>query len=148
MIKVVYPLIYKKLNEKEGKHLILKITFLYSILILSMTLVFCISISLFGSLFLGQKFLSALKIIYIMCFAQAFNGIYMTTGLVIDYFKKTKLKTLLVFICAASVLLFSFLLIPFIGIYGPAVSYLLTAILSSVLSLFLAKRMFVKFNIA
>jgi len=147
MIKVVYPLVYKKLSKREGKNFILKVTALYSILILVIAFGFCIGIFLFGHLFLGEKFLSALPIIYIMCFAQSFFGIYTTTGLVIDYFKKTKLKTVLVIICAISVILLSFLLIPIIGVYGPAVASLISFLLLAVLSFFISKKLFTKYNI-
>jgi O-antigen/teichoic acid export membrane protein len=88
-----------------------------------------------------------LPIIYIMCFAQAFFGIYTTTGLVIDYFKRTKLKTVLVVICAISVILLSFLLIPIIGVYGPAVALLISFLLLSVLSFFISNQLFTKYNV-
>ena len=148
MIKVVYPLVYKKLSQRKGKKFILKITVLYSILIIIIAVVLCIGIYFFGHLFLGEKFLSALPIIYIMCFAQAFFGIYTTTGLVIDYFKKTKLKTILVIICAFFVILLSFLLIPIIGIYGPAVASLISFLLLSILSFFISILLFAKYKIS
>jgi O-antigen/teichoic acid export membrane protein len=147
MIKVVYPIVYKKLSKREGKKFILTITALYSIFILVISFGFCICIYFFGHLFLGEKFLSALPIIYIMCFAQAFFGIYTTTGLVIDYFKRTKLKTVLVVICAISVILLSFLLIPIIGVYGPAVALLISFLLLSVLSFFISNQLFTKYNV-
>lgn len=147
MIKVVYPLVYKKLKNNEGKSFIIKLTSLYSIFILFITLVFCLGIYFLGDLFLGERFLSALPIIYIMCFAQAFFGIYTTTGLVIDYFKKTKVKTILVIICAFLVISLSFLFIPIIGIYGPAVALLISFFILSLFSFFISKQLFNKFNI-
>lgn len=148
MIKVVYPLVYKKLSKGEGKMIIQKLTVLYSLMILTITSIFCLGLHFFGNLFLGEKYLIAMPIIYIMCTAQAFTGIYMTTGLVIDYFKKTKLKTLLTFICAFFVIVLSFFFIPLIGIYAPAIASLTSTIIASILSFLISKRIFVKRNIA
>ena len=147
MIKVVYPIVYKKLSKGIGRKFILKVTALYSILIIVIAIAFCMGIYFFGHLFLGEKYLAALPIIYIMCFAQSFFGIYTTTGLVIDYFKKTKLKTVLVVICAVLVILLSFLFIPVIGVYGPAVALLISFALLSLLSFFISKKLFIRYNI-
>lgn len=147
MIKVIYPLVYKKLSKREGKKFILKVTASYSIVILLISIIFCLGLYFFGNLFLGQKYLSAMPIIYIMCLGQAFFGIYSTTGLVIDYFKMTKLKTILVLLSAILLVLLSFLLIPLFGIYGPAVASLLSFLFLSILSFFISLGLFKKHNI-
>lgn len=147
MIKVIYPLVFKKLSKREGKGFILKLTGLYSILILLITFGFCIGLYFFGHLFLGEKYRSAMPIVYIMSLAQAFFGIYSTTGLVIDYFKMTKLKTLLVVSSAVIIILMSFILIPFFGIYGPAIASVCAFFFLSILSLFISFSLFKKYNI-
>lgn len=147
MIKVVYPLVYKKLSKREGKKFILKLTVLYSILILIISIVFCLGLYFFGYLFLGEKYQSAMPIIYIMCLAQALFGIYSTTGLVIDYFKMTKLKTILVVLSAILVILLSYILIPILGIYGPAVAGFLSFLFLSVISFFISLHLFKKYKI-
>lgn len=147
MIKVIYPLVYKKLSKREGKNFILKLTLYYSILVLIISMIFCFGLYFFGNLFLGQKYLSAMPIIYIMSIAQAFFGIYTTTGLVIDYFKMTKLKTILVVSSAILVILLSFTLIPFFGIYGPALASLLSFVFLSILSFFISLNLFKKYQI-
>lgn len=147
MIKVVYPIIYKKLNLRVGKQFILKITAVYSLLILLMAGVMCSGIYFFGHWFLGEKYLEALPIAYVLCFAQAFFGVYSTTGLVIDYFKMNKMKTILVCICSVLVIISSFALIPIVGIYGPALALLLSFLLLSLLSLFITLNLFKEYNI-
>lgn len=147
MIKVVYPLVYNKLSKREGKKFILKLTILYSILILIISIVFCVGLYFFGYLFLGEKYQSAMPIIYIMCLAQALFGIYSTTGLVIDYFKMTKLKTILVVLSAILVILLSYILIPILGIYGPAVATLFSFLFLSILSFFISLSLFKKHKI-
>jgi len=148
MIKVIYPLVFKKLSKREGKGFILKLTALYSFLILIITFGFCLALYLFGHLFLGKNYLSAMPIVYIMCLAQAFFGIYSTTGLVIDYFKMTKLKTILVVSSAIIVILMSFLLIPFFGVYGPALASVCAFFFLSILSLFISLSLFKKHNVS
>ncbi|MES2284306.1 MAG: oligosaccharide flippase family protein [Bacteroidota bacterium] len=148
MVKVIYPLIYKRLSVREGKGFTLKLTALYSVFILTVALMFCVGIYFFGKYFLGSKYLSALPIIYIMCFSQAFFGIYMTIGIVIDYFKKTKIKTILVAISAISVIFFSFLLIRIIGLLGPAVALLISFFILSILSFIISRRLFIQNNIS
>lgn len=143
MIKVVYPIVYRKLSIREGKKFIIQLNALYSFLILIIATIFCIGIYFFGHLFLGEKYLSALPVIYLMCLAQAFFGIYSTTGLVIDYFKMTRLKTILVLICAFSVVFLSFLLIPLIGFYGPAVASIISFMILTVLSYQITKKLFI-----
>lgn len=147
MIKVVYPLVYTKLSKREGKNFILKLTFLYSILILSISIIFSLGLFFLGHLFLGSKYKGAFPIIYIMSIGQAFFGIYMTTGLVIDYFKMTKLKTILVVLSAILVIVTSFILIPFFGVYGPAVATLVSFLFLSILSFFISLRLFKKHEI-
>ena len=147
MIKVVYPLVYTKLSKREGKKFILKLTVLYSILILVISIGFCFGLYFLGHLFLGKKYQDSMPIIYIMCLGQAFFGIYTTTGLVIDYFKMTKLKTILVVLSAIFVIVASFVLIPFIGIYGPAVATLVSFLFLSIVSFFISLRLFKKYNI-
>lgn len=147
MIKVVYPLVYKKLSKRVGKKFILKLTVLYSVLILIISSVFCLGLHFFGHLVLGKKYESAMPIIYIMCVAQSFFGIYTTTGLVIDYFKMTKLKTVLVVLSAILVIVTSFVLIPIFGIYGPAIATLFSFLFLSILSFFISLRLFKKHKI-
>lgn len=147
MIKVIYPLVYRKLNKREGKKFILKLTLYYSIVIIIISIVFCLGMYFFGKLFLGAKYISALPIIYIMCLGQAFFGIYSTTGLVIDYFKMTKLKTILVVLSAILVVLLSFIFIPFFGVYGPALASVLAFFFLSVFSFFISLNLFRKYKI-
>ncbi len=147
MIKVVYPLVYKKLSIREGRKFIMKLTLLYSIAILIISIIFCTGIYFYGHLFLGKQYEPALPIIFIMCIAQAFFGIYSTTGLVIDYFKMTKLKTILVVLSAILIIILSFILIPIIGIFAPALAALLSFVFLAILSLFITLKLLKKFNI-
>jgi O-antigen/teichoic acid export membrane protein len=59
----------------------------------------------------------------------------------------TKLKTILVVSSAILVVLLSFTLIPFFGIYGPALASLLSFLFLSVLSFFISLSLFKKHQI-
>jgi len=147
MIKVVYPLVYKKLSKREGKYFILKVTVLYSMLILIVSILFCLILYFYGHLLLGEKYKLAMPIIYIMCFSQAFFGVFTITGLVIDYFKMTLLKSILLALSATIVIVLSFVLIPILGVFGPAVASLLSFVFLSFFSFFITLHVLKKQNI-
>lgn len=147
MIKVLYPLVYKKLSLKEGKLFIIKVTTIYSIIIILLSCLFCMTLHFFGHYFLGKKYLQAMPVVYIMCFAQAFFGVYSTTGLVIDYFKLTQLKTVLIVSCAVVIITLSYILIHLIGFLGPAIAGLASYLLLSIWSFFISLKLFKKHNI-
>ncbi|MGB4774080.1 MAG: oligosaccharide flippase family protein [Daejeonella sp.] len=147
MIKVIYPLVFKKLSKREGRKFILMLTLIYLILILLITAVFCLVIYFFGHLILGAKYQDAYPIIYIMCFGQAFFGIYGTTGIVIDYFKRTKLKTVLILTASILIVVFSFILINILGDYGPAIASVISFVFLAVASFVIVKRLFNTYEI-
>lgn len=144
MIKVVTPIIYKKLYNKKGKSTILKIQIIYSLIVLSAAGGLCIGLYLFGDEFLGEKYLKAIKIIYIMVFAKAIFGIYSISSLVIEYYKKTKLKSILTSLSAAFVILFSFSLIPAFHIYGPALAGIFSFTILTLLSIYFSNKLLTK----
>ncbi|MEI3801750.1 MULTISPECIES: lipopolysaccharide biosynthesis protein [unclassified Chitinophaga] len=136
MLKVVSPLVYRKLNKKMGRGFIIKLNLLYAFIIMSIAAAGCIFIHFAWHFVLGAKYEASLPIIYLLCFAQAFFGIYMTLGIVVDYFKYNKLKTVVIWICAVVSLGTSFILIPYLHIYAPAVGTLFAFIVLSVITYF------------
>ncbi|SEA04087.1 Membrane protein involved in the export of O-antigen and teichoic acid [Chitinophaga terrae (ex Kim and Jung 2007)] len=144
MIRVVAPPIYQNLAKRVGRSFITKLNVLYSIVILGIAAAGCLCLHLFWHLFLGAKYGASLPVIYVLCFAQAFFGIYMTLGIVIDYFKQNKLKTMIVWVSAIISICTSILLIPVLGAYAPAVgsffSFLILAIITYIYSYQLLKK--------
>jgi O-antigen/teichoic acid export membrane protein len=147
MIKVLYPYVFELLNNRIGKIKILKIIICYTIFILSIAGIFSSIIYFFGYLFLGEKYLIALNIIYILCFAQAFFGIYSISSLLIDYFKLTKVKTILIVSCCTILILLNFIIIPEVGLLGSAISILISFIILAGSTFIYSLSLFSKYKI-
>ncbi|NLR61861.1 oligosaccharide flippase family protein [Chitinophaga polysaccharea] len=136
MLKVVAPLVYRKLNKRIGRNFVIKLNLLYALVIFSIAALASVTIHYCWHLLLGTRYEASLPVIYILCFAQAFFGVYMTLGIVVDYFKYNKLKTIVIWICAIVSLTTSFLLIPTLKIYAPAVGTLFAFFTLSVITYF------------
>lgn len=147
MIKVLSPIIYKKLYEQKGRKFIIKVQLIFSFIILFVAFFLCVCLNIAGDKILGDKYLKAMEIIYIMVFAKAIFGVYSISSLVIDYYKKTKLKSLLTSLSALFVIIFSFSLIPVFKIYGPAIASLLSFIILTVLSSIYSNKLFNQNNV-
>jgi O-antigen/teichoic acid export membrane protein len=147
LIKVFYPYVFELLSNSKGKVKILKIILFYSLLILIIAGLFSLVIHNFGHLFLGEKYLSSLNIIYILCFSNAFFGIYSVSCLLIDYFKLTKVKTVIVVSSCLILILCNYLLIPIVGFLGPALSILISFIVMSGSTFFYSLKLFKENNI-
>lgn len=124
VVKVFVPDIYQCLKEKKGFRKIQKISFIYSVIVLfaaaflSLLSFFCLEY------FFGEKYKSTAPIIAIMSFAQAFFGVYCIMGLVLDYYKLNKLKTILLIFSAIICVGISLSIIPFSGVYAPSIGTL------------------------
>ena len=136
MLKVVSPLVYRNLNKRTGRSFIIKLNILYAIVILSLSTIGSIFIKYAWPYVLGASYEASLPIIYLLCFAQSFFGIYMTFGIVVDYFKQNKLKTMVIWVCAVVSIVTTLLLIPVLKMYAPAVGTLLSFFTLSVITYF------------
>lgn len=136
MLKVVAPLVYRKLSKRTGRSFIVKLNILYAFVILLIALSATVFIHYAWRFLLGPKYEASLPVIYLLCFAQGFFGIYMTLGIVVDYFKYNKLKTIVIWTCAAISLATSFLLIPILHMYAPAVGTLFAFFALSLITYF------------
>ena len=139
LIKAVYPSIFNRLKVRNAKMYINKITKIYSIFILLLSLTFSTFIFLLGKYFLGESYLKAFPIMILLCVAQAISGIYMISSLTIDYFKESHIKTLIAITSSVFLLLITLALIPIIGYYAPAVgtifSYVILVLLTRIYTL-------------
>lgn len=144
MLKVVMPSIYKLLKLKKGRKRLLKVQIIYAIFILLLSAFICLLIYYVGDYILGEKYLEAINIIYIFIFSKAFFGIYSMNSLVIDYFKKTKIKLLLTLVSSFLIIILSLTFIPFFGIHGPAYAGLISFILLTIMAIYFSKRLILK----
>ncbi|MDQ5920852.1 MAG: hypothetical protein QG673_908 [Pseudomonadota bacterium] len=120
-INAIMPVIYQALHVGMAKKIIVKYSLLYGIFILFMALIVGIGSYWYIPLFFGNKYIQSQSLIIWIAFLFAFSGIYKTTGVIVDFFKKTKLKTVLLYISALSSLVVSISLIPVVGLKAPAI---------------------------
>lgn len=144
MVKVIAPSIYNALNENKNKNFIFIFFKVYIVVILLIALSICAFTLLFIQYFFGEKYLTAKWIICILTIAQAFFGMYQVVGLVIDYLKLNNLKSFIISICAISCLLTGVILIPFFGIYAPAIGNLISFILLATLTFYFTNKQLIK----
>lgn len=130
----IVPILYNALANKKGHLIIKKINIQYSVIILFISLIIGISSYWYMPLIFGLKYSNSYEIVILISLAFAFNGIYRTTGGVIAYYKKSQLQMSLLFICAATNIIISILLIPYCGMLSPAIGTLFAYILLAILS--------------
>ncbi len=141
MIKAILPVVYNLLKKKKGKRKILKLQIYYAIIILFISFTLCYLIHLFGSKLLDTRYLKAVNIIYIFVLAKAAFGIYTMNALIIDYFKKTKIKLLATFLCALITVVCTYLFIPIFQTLGPAFAGLAGFISLNLISLYFSNKL-------
>ncbi len=129
----ISPVIYRELNGKSGLKLINKYNIIYSALVLVSATAISLVVVPFDKELLGPKYAGSGSIIALITFAFAFSGIYRTLGLVIDFYKKTLLKTILLYICAATNIIFALALIPVAGVLAPAIGTAIAYLFLSIL---------------
>ena len=144
----VVPKIYKALREGRGGGLIRKYNLYYSSFILAIAALAALFFHFFADLILGDAYAGAGGIIGIIAFAFAFNGIYGTSGLVLNYYKMNVLKSKMLFVCAASNLILSLLLIPILGLTAPAWGTLLSFVILAGLSYVYSRKIMLEKDIA
>jgi O-antigen/teichoic acid export membrane protein len=129
--KVLMPFIYKKLDTSNNIKSLNRVSFYYSIMILTIAIFYSLFLKYFSFLFLNPKYNESLEIAYILNFAQAFLGIYSNRGMIVDFYKKNLQKTAIFLVCVVFLICFNFLLVPTLGYFTSAWSLLASFILLS-----------------
>lgn len=144
------PYLYKnlKLNSNLVKYKIVKITYVYFVIILLIALLLSVMAPLIVNIFIGDAFNGS--IIYIMWISVgfAFNGMYKMVGGVIFYEKKTHLLSIVTFTTALLNIVFNYIFIKMNGAVGAAQATSLAFFVSFILTWILASRVhFMPWNI-
>jgi len=140
MVNAMAPKIYGSLNSKMGANFIRKLNLYYSVGILLFASVISIVAFYWSDWYFGSGYHGAYGIVSVTAFAFAFSGVYKSVSLVIDFYKKNTLKTVILYICALSNIILSIGLIPFLGTLSPAVGTLLSYILLAALVTWFGRR--------
>ncbi|WP_394186939.1 lipopolysaccharide biosynthesis protein [Metabacillus halosaccharovorans] len=128
-----------KVGEEETKKQIVKITYIYFVVILTGALLLSVLAPWFLSFFVGEEFRDASKYVFWVALGYAFNGMYKLVGNYIFYAEKTKYLAWITFLTAILNIIFTYVMIKINGPIGAAqatalaffISFILTWILSS-----------------
>ncbi len=140
LVNAIIPSIYSSLKNKTAKKTIRNYSFIYILFLIVFTIGAIFFIKNFGTLLLGEKFAKSIPIVILILIAGAFDGAYRVHGLVIEYFKKTKLKTKIAYFIAVTNVIVSILLIPYYGILAPAIGTIISYFLNFLLTYIYALR--------
>jgi O-antigen/teichoic acid export membrane protein len=144
MVNAISPQVFTALKNKIAKNILRKYSLLYNLFLIIFTFCAIIFFKYFGIKIIGKTFSNSIPIIMLILIAGGFDGAYRVHGLVIEYFKETKLKTIIAYIIAGINILVSILLIPKYGILAPAIgtiiAFMLNYILTYIFALKILKR--------
>lgn len=130
----IAPTIYRRLHEKSAKKIVAQYNLYYSLFIFVTALIIGVGSHWYLPVLFGDKYKQSGPLIIWVALAFAFMGMYRTTGLVVDFFKETKLKTMLIYASAGTFIVVSIGLVPFWGLKAPAIGSMVAWMLLSILS--------------
>jgi O-antigen/teichoic acid export membrane protein len=144
MVNSIVPYLYRSLNKKEGHKIVKKLNIYYSLIIFVLAFMIGVGAKWYVPLLFGEKYIEGVNIIFIIAIAFGFNGIYRMTGMVIAFYKKNTLRTILIYFSAICNVIFSILLIPFFGILSPAIGTLIAYMLLAFLSYYFGWKILIR----
>jgi O-antigen/teichoic acid export membrane protein len=143
-IQAYTPWLYERLkkNDKSFKKLIVKITYVYFILLLILAAGLSLVAPWFLSFFVGKDFSGASVFVFWIALGYAFSGMYKMVAGYIFYAQKTYILAWVTFFCAALNVLFNYIFIKWNGPVGAAQAATLTFLLFFVLTWILSNRVY------
>lgn len=138
------PQLFKSLNQKRGdfKEKIVKITYLYFVIILILATILSLISSIIVDVFVGDNFKESVQFIGWISFGFAFNGMYKMVNGVIFYEKKTHLLSMATFLTAFLNIIFNYFFIKWNGSIGAAQATALAFFVSFIFTWVLASRVY------
>lgn len=142
--KAYMPWLYERLakNDYEMKVKIVKITYLYFILILAFVLTLSFIAPPFLRVFVGEKFAGAGKYIFWITLGYAFRGMYLMVTKFVFYAEKTHILAWVTFATAMLNIVFNYFLIKRNGAIGAAQATAISFFLSFILTWILSARVY------
>ena len=142
------PMLYKALSKKnyDSYRMALDVRNKAIIALFLITLFVIIGIFFLSDLILGQEFPFNFEVFLILISAYLLFGFYHFFSSYFYFFKKTKMLSSLTFSIAILNIVFSYLLIPLLGIKGAAIGTLLAYILGLFVAIICSKIIFKEFN--
>ncbi len=142
------PMLYKALSKKnnDSYRMALDVRNKAIVALFIITLFIVIGIFFLSDLILGQEFPFNFEVFLILISAYLLFGFYHFFSSYFYFFKKTKMLSLLTFSIAILNIVFSYLLIPLLGIKGAAIGTLLAYILGLFVAIICSKIILKKFD--
>jgi len=136
------PWLFDKLNEgkEETKQKIVKFTYGYFIVIISLALILSFLAPWFMKFLVGESFTNATAYIIWIALGYSFNGMYMMITNYIFYEEKTYLLSWMTIIAAVTNIILNYFLIKSFGAIGAAQATTITFLLQFILTWLLASK--------
>jgi O-antigen/teichoic acid export membrane protein len=143
-IQAFTPWLYERLkkNDENTKKMIVKLTYVYFLLLIILVVGLSLIAPWFLSFFVGEKFSGAYVYVFWIALGYAFNGMYKMVAGYIFYIEKTHILAWITFFCAALNVLFNYVFIKWNGPVGAAQAASLTFFLSFVMTWVLSNRVY------
>jgi len=138
------PWLFGKLENGEPgiKTTIVKITYLYFVLIIAAALLLSLAAPWFLSFFVGKDFASSSRYVLWIALGYAFNGMYKMVTNYIFYAKKTHLLAVVTFLTALVNIILNYILISWKGAIGAAQATTLAFLFSFLFTWFVSARVY------
>lgn len=138
------PWIYKNLkkNSKADNLKLVKITYLYFVLILIFSIVYSVAVRPFYFVFVGPEFKAGVEFIFWISIGFAFNGMYKMVVNYIFYMEKTHLLAFITTFSALCNISFTYLFVTWYGTIGAAYSICLSYLISFLLTWYFSNKVY------
>lgn len=122
------PFLFEKLTkgDEKDKVKIVKITYLYYILIAVVVVIFYFAIRLFLPVFVNEKFYDSIKYVPWLLIGNAFTGCYFMVTNFIMYVEKTKYTSAIALIVGVISIGLNYLFLHFYGAIGASIAFSIT----------------------
>jgi O-antigen/teichoic acid export membrane protein len=136
------PWMFDKLSTEtyEKKVEVVKVSYFMIIALFIIGVLWGLAIPFLSKFMLTEAYYDYLSMAWFFIFAFVFHGVYSVVSPYTYYVGKTKANARIGFISAGFNIALNFILIPMIGIEGPAVSLLITWILQSVMFIYYGQK--------
>jgi O-antigen/teichoic acid export membrane protein len=131
-----------KLNNEVVKAKIVKITYIYFLIIISLALGLGLISTWFLDFFVGKRFVGSSEFVIWIALGYVFNGMYKMVVGYIFYMEKTHILSWITFICAGINVVLNYFFIKINGAVGAAQASTLTFFLSFILTWVLSYRVY------
>ena len=138
------PWLFEKLktNLSHDKLMIVRFSYLYFVIIISMALGLTIVAPTFLSIYVGEAFQDANQYVFWIAMGFAFSGMYKMVTNYIFFAEKTYLLSYVTFATAAINIVLNFIFIKLFGAIGAAQATFISFVISFILTFWLSNRVF------